>query len=189
VAGLVDHIEFVEPLRQIGGLAHIVDCLADIPLRRHSDEVGLHSPAGGAFRVVEAAGKRDALGRRQLFEDLGAVFGREILQQRDGVVGLQFAHALGDRTRRQFLEDFLAHRVVDFGERGEVEIDAEQFDQARPLLRRERLDQRPKIGLVQVADQLAQIRHIGRLDRRCNRRDEVGADGAIVVAQGGALVF
>ena len=61
-AVLVDHIELVEAFRQVDGLAHVVDGLADGPARRHRDELRLHAPAGGILRIVEAASQRDALG-------------------------------------------------------------------------------------------------------------------------------
>ncbi len=92
------------------------------------------------------------------------------------------------------LENFLAHRVVDFGQRGEVEIDAEQFDQARALLRLERFQQGAEVGFVQVADQRAQRAGVGRLDRLARRcSTKVVADGAVVVARHvrglGVIVF
>ena len=83
----------------------------------------------------------------------------------------------------QFVEDFLAHRVVDFGQRGEIEIDAEQFDQARALVGVERFQQRAEVGFVQVADQNAQRRHVDGLDGARSLGDKIGADGAIFVAQ------
>ena len=88
---------------------------------RHRDELGLHAPAGRIFRVVQAALQRDALGRRQLLEDLGLVVLRQVFEDVDRVVGIEVAHALGDGLGRQLLEDFLADRVVDLGQRREVE--------------------------------------------------------------------
>jgi hypothetical protein len=64
--------------------------------------------------------ERAALGRRQLLEDFGLLF-RAGLRDVGGVVGIEIADALGDRWRQLF-EDFLADRVVDLGERGEVEL-------------------------------------------------------------------
>ena len=120
------------------------------------DELVLHAPAGGVFRIVEAALERDALDRRQLLEDLGLIFLRQVFQDGDGVVGIELAHALGDGFRRQLFEDLLADGVVDLGQRGEVEIRAHQRDQARAQFRIERLDDGAGVGLVQLADQLAQ---------------------------------
>ena len=121
------------------------------------DELVLHPPAGGVLRVVEAALERDALDRRQLFEDFGLLLFRQVLQDGDGVVGIELAHAFGDGLGRQLFEDFLADGVVDLGQRREVEVGAHQLDQARAQFRIERLDQRADVGLMQVADELAQV--------------------------------
>ena len=126
----IDRVDLVEPVRQIRRVAHVVDRLADGPVRRHRDELGLHPPAGGVFRIEQAALERVALGRRQLFQDLFLVLLVEAFEQFDGVVGFQFANAFRDRLRLEFLEDFLADGIVDLVERREVEIGAGQFDQA-----------------------------------------------------------
>ena len=105
--------------------------------------------------VVETAHQRAALGLRQLLEDFGLLGLRQIFKDRDRVVGFQFAYALCNGLGRQLLKDFVTHHVVDFGERGEVEIDAQQLDKSRPLFWRKRLDQGSHVGLVQVADQRA----------------------------------
>ena len=87
---------------------------------------------------------------------------------------------------RQLFEDFLADRVVDLGERGEVELAAQQFDEARPQVGIERLDQVAGVGLVQFADQRLQGRGVAALDRLAHAVEEFGADRAVVVAEGGS---
>jgi hypothetical protein len=158
-------------------------------MRRHGDELGLHAPAGGVLGVIETAGKRDPLRRRQLVEDLGAIFLRHILEDRDRVVGFDVAHAFRHRLRRQLFENFVAHRIVHLGERGEVEVDAEQFDQARAAGRLQRFQQGAEIGFVQVADQAAQRGNVGGIDRLRDLYDEIGADRAIIIAQRRRAVF
>ena len=135
------------------------------------------------FRIIEAAPERAALRGRQLLEDLGLLVLRQVFEDRHRVVGFELAHAFGDRARRQLVEDFLAHRVVDFGQRGEVEIDAEQFDQAGAQLRRQRLDQCAHVGFVQAADLRAQRADVARLDAARHAFDEGLADGAVFVAR------
>ena len=95
----------------------------DGPERRDRDELGLHPPAGGVFRIVEAARERDPVGRRQLVEDLVLLLLRQVLR------GSRRRRRNRGRARprrrarwRQLLEDLLADRVVDLGQRGEVEI-------------------------------------------------------------------
>ena len=155
VPALVHHVDLIELVRQFRRFAHVVDGLADIPMRRNSDKFRLHTPAGRILRIFETASDRNAFGRRDLIENLGAFFCRQVLEDRYSVVGFDLAYPLRDRLRGQFIENFLAHHVVDFGKRGEIEIDAEQFNQARPLLGIERLDQRTHVGFMQAADQRA----------------------------------
>ncbi len=52
--------------------------------------------------------------------------------------------------------------IVHFGERGEIEIDAEQLDQARALFGLQCLDDGAEVGFVQAADQPAQRLGVGR---------------------------
>ena len=181
--GRIDDEDLVEAVGQIGRLAHVVDGLADGPERRHRDELGLHPPAGGVFRIVQAALERGALGRRQLLEDVGLLVLRQVLQDVDGVVGIELADALGDGLGRQLLEDLLAHRVVDLGERGEVERAAHQLDQARAQLRIERLEEIADVGLVQFADQLGQRSGVAGVDRGDHPLDEVPPQRAVVIAK------
>ncbi len=116
-----------------------------------------------------------------MFENFGAFGLRQILQDRHGIVGFHLADALGDGLRRQLFEDFLAHRVVDLGQCGKIEVDAEQFNQTRALFGLERLQHRTKIGFMQIANQGAQRRDIGRIDGAVNLCDEFGVDRALVV--------
>ena len=80
----------------------------------------------------------------------------EAFEQFDGVVGFQFANALRDRLRFEFLEDFLADGIVDLVQRREVEIGAGQFDQRDAVVGFEGPDQIAEIGLVQFRHHLAQ---------------------------------
>ena len=130
----------------------------------------------------QAALERVALRRRQLFEDFLLVLLVEALEQFDGVVGFQFAHALGDRLGFEFLEDFLADGIVDLVQRREVEIGARQFHQADAVVGLERRDQIAEIGLVQFRDHGAQERRIGGMDRARDFLDEFVANFAIFVA-------
>ena len=127
---------------------------------------------------------RAPLGRRHLLEDFGLLLLRQVLEDVGGVVGIEIAHALGDGLGRHLFEDFLADRVVDLGERGEVELAAQQFDEARAQVGIERLDQVAGVGLVQLADQRLQGRGVAALDRVAHPVEEFGADRAVVVAEG-----
>ena len=177
----IDGVDFVKPVGQIGRVAHVVDRLANGPVRRHRDEFRLHPPAGGIFRIQQAALQRLALGRRQLFEDLFLVLFVEALEQFDGVVGFQFANALRDRLRLEFLEDFLADGVVDLVQRREVEIGAGQLDELDPVLGFEAADQIAEIGLVKFRHDLTQQRPIGGMDGARNFFDKFVAELSLFI--------
>ena len=118
-----------------------------------------------------------------MLEDLGLLVFRQVLEDRHRVVGFDLAHAFRHFLRRQVLEDFLAHRVIHLGERGEIEVDAEQFDETRAALGFERLQHGTEIGLMQVADQAAQGRNVGGVDRTGNLTHESNPDRAVLGAQ------
>ena len=94
--GRIDDEDLAEPVGQVLVLAHVVDGLADRPERRHGDELRLHAPAGGFFRIVERPPQPDPLGERQLRQDLVLVLLVEVFQDVDRVVGIEFL----DRLRR-----------------------------------------------------------------------------------------
>ena len=107
----------------------------------------------------------------------------QVLEDRHRVVGVDVAHALGDGLRRQFVEDLPAHRVVDLGERGVIEVDAEQLDQARAALGFERFQDGAEIGFVQAADQAAQRFDVGGRDGTGDLAHEGDADRTVLGAQ------
>ena len=177
----IDGVDFIEPVRQIGRLTHVVDRLAHGPIRRHRDELGLHPPAGGIFRIFEGALDDVAFGRRQLFENLFAVLLVQQLQDLDGVVRFELPDALGDLFRLELFEDLLADGLVDLVQRREVEIRAGQFDQVDAVVRLQRRDQVAEIGLMQFRDNAAQERGIGRLDGARDRLDKFRPDLPFIV--------
>ena len=120
---------------------------------------------------------------RQLLQDFRLVFLGQVFEDCDRVVGLELADALGHGLRRQFLKDLFPHRVVDLGERGKVEVDSEQLDEARPLFRFQRFDQRPHVGFVHTPDKLPQTGYIACFNPAADVLDESLADRAVLVAR------
>ena len=168
----IDRVDLVKAAGQIGGVAHVVDGLANGPVRRHRDELRLHAPACGVLRIKQAALQRIALGGRQLFEDLFLVLLVEAFEQFDGVVGFQFAHTLRDRLRLQLLENFLADGIVDLVECREVEIGAGQFDELDAVFGFKGADQITEIGFVKLRHHFAQQRPVSRGDGARNFLDK-----------------
>ena len=185
--GAVDRVDFVEPVRQVRRVAHVVDRLPYRPIRRHGDEIGLHPPAGGILRVFEAPFERIALRRRQLVQDLFLVFLIERLEQFDGIIGVQLAHAFRDGLRLKLFEDLLADGIVDFVERRKMEIGAGQFHQPDAIVGVQRRDQIAEIGLMEFGYHGAQKRRVVSFDCTRHLIDEFAADLAVLPAHRDAV--
>ena len=123
---------------------------ADRPERRHRHEFRLHEAAGGVFRVVERAVERCAVLGGHLGEDDLLIRTLQILDQVDGVVGVELADCRGDRVRRQRRHEFVAHLLVELGQRLDIETSAERRDQLNSLGRLQRFDEIGEIGGMQV---------------------------------------
>jgi hypothetical protein len=78
-----------------------------------------------------------------LSRNLGLLVPVEVLQDVDRIVGVELAHALGDGLGFELVEDLFADRVVDLGQRREIEVAAHELDEARAVLRVERLESAP----------------------------------------------
>ena len=178
--GRVDDEDLAEAVGQVLVIAHVVDGLADRPEWRHRHELGLHAPAGGLFRIVERAPQPDALGERQLRQDLVLVLLVEVFQDVDGVVGIELLDGLGDLLVGQIVDDVEADRLVDLGQRGKVEVLAEQFDQRAALLGHQRLEQVAQFRLVQATDVLLERQRIAIGDGRADMRQERGKDDTVL---------
>ena len=111
------------------------------------------------------------------------VFLGEVFQDVDRIVGVDVANALGNGLWSQLFQDFFAHRIVDFGQRGEVEILAQQRDQLGAVLGIEGLDQIAGIGFVQFTDERAQQASVASSDRVRNDLDKFRTDGPVSVAE------
>ena len=180
----IDRVDFIEAFRQIGRLAHEIDGLADRALRRHGDEFGLHAPAGGAFGIEQAPLERDAIGGRQLLEDLGLLVLRQIFENVDGVVGIELARHLPRPSPRAIPRESprapcrrlrsaprsrnpRPSSSMNFGRKSgsSASIRSPVSDSCRSR------GERPQHGGAAA------------LDRACDPRDEILADRAVRIAQ------
>ncbi len=162
-------------------VAQKIDHLPGGPERRRRHQRRLHQAAGGILRIFETALERDALDSRHRLEDFALFLPVEILEQHERVVGLEFRHAIGDRPGRQFLENLITNIGIDFGERGEVEVAAHEFDQLRARIAGQILDKGRKIGLVQIARQTPHLVRVFGRNRIGDIGDEFRPDHAVFV--------
>ena len=78
-------------------LAHVVDRLANRPERRHRDELGLHAAAGRFLGIFERPAQQDAVVERQAVENLFLIRLLHVLENVDGIVGIEVLNGLGNR--------------------------------------------------------------------------------------------
>ena len=121
----------------------------------------------------------DSSGIAQRFLDRGAVVGLhplehrlllvavEVLDQRDGVVGLELAGDVRDLLRLHLVEQVLADIIVHFGEHVGADDPGERLDQPLALVARGELDQ---VGDVGRMERLRPARARSRRRRRRPRR-------------------
>ena len=174
----VDDVDLVKGLRRVLHFAEIIDRAADRPERRHRDEIRLHQTARRVLGEIEAARQGRPFRQRQTFENGLAVFVLEVFENVDRVVGIEFAQAVDDGVDRQRFEQREPDRLVDFGQRREVEGRTEQFDEAGTKLRVQRLQEFAEIGFVEVADQRPEAFGIAYADRLADRLDQGSRDRA-----------
>ncbi len=148
----------------------------------------LHPAAGRIIGIVETLLDRDSLERRQLLENLVPVLLGEILDDVDGIVRIEVADAFRNRLVRQFVENLLADRIVDLGQRREVEVDAHQRDELRTVLGLQMLDQRADVGFMEIGAERTHALRILALHRLRDPFDEGEIDLALRVAERQACV-
>ena len=141
------------------------------------------------FGIVERPAQPDPFGERQLRQDLVLVLLVEILQNVDGVVGIELLHRLRDLLVGQIVDDVEADRLVDLGQRGKIEILAEQLDQRAALLGQQRFEQVAEFGLVQAADILLEGQRVAVGDRRADMGKERRTDDAVLAIDVGVGVL
>ena len=157
--------------------------MAGGPEGRGGDQRGLHQAARRILRVVQRAAQDDSFLRRQRVENLILLLGLQRLQNRDGVVAFEVAHALDEGFDRQFLENVLAGGLADLHQRGEVEVRAHQFDKARARFMAERFDQRAKVGFVQIPDERMDFRRVAERNSGLNLEHEVGVWSTAILVE------
>ena len=113
----------------------------------HRDQLALHQAAGGFLGVGQRFLDRGAIVGVQRAEDLALVLGLHVLDDRDGVVGIELGGDVGDLVRRERVDQVLADIIVHLGEHVAVEQVAERVRERR---------RGPRAGSA-------------RTDRRCRR--------------------
>ena len=176
-----DHEHFPEIGRQVLRRAQIIDDLADLPMFRHRAEVALHQPAGRFLRIAQRFLDRGAVVGLHRLEHRLLLVAVEVLDQRDGVVGLELAGDVRDLLRLHLVEQALADIIVHFREHVGADDPGERLDQAFALVARGELDQVGDVGRVERLDEPARGLVVAGVDRVENLVDEFRAQPVFLV--------
>ena len=149
-------------LFQVGGLAHEVDGLADVPERGHGHQLALHEAAGAVLGVGQALLDEGALTGGYGLQHL-LLFGLvQFLDDLDGVVAFQFGDGGRHVRDSQPLDDLVADRLVQLGQDFRVEAVADDIDQGVAFLGAQVLEQVGDVGVMQRRDQVLDPRAVAR---------------------------
>ena len=157
----VDNVDVGECLRQVLGLAHVVDHLPHGPERRHRHEVRLHETAGRFLGVLQVALEGRSLPGRHLREDLLLLRLIEVFQQISGVVRFQLGDCFCKNTFRQLVQKLVAHGAIEFGQNFRVET--HQPNERISVTRCIGLQQLDDVGQIGRPHVVRQARSLGRI--------------------------
>ena len=146
IAG-IDHEHVKERIRRVRlqRVVDVVEQLACGPERGRRHHAGLHEAPGRALRVIERTSQGDAVNRGQRVQHLALLVGGQVFKDGQRVVVLKIMHALDDGLGRQFVENVLADRIIDFGQSRKVEIAPHQLNEPRPQVVLKRLKHGAKV--------------------------------------------
>ena len=116
--------------------------------------------------IFEAPFDRRAFEGRQLGEDLRLIFLVEVLDDVNGLVGIELLERLGDLLRRHLLQHLVAHAFVELGQRRGIEVAPEHLDQRLALIGSQQLDQIGEVCFMQRQRQRAHRVGVAELERR-----------------------
>jgi hypothetical protein len=147
----------------------------------HRDHVAAHQAACGFLREGERFLDRGAVVRIERAEDGALIVLLHILDDRDGVVGIQLSGDMGDFVRLELVDQPFAHPVIHLGENFAVEQIGKRRRQHPPVVRIHQLEQIGDVGRVKRLHQLVRTLDVAGFDPRHHLADESGFQPVILV--------
>ena len=152
--GRVDHVNIVEHLGQgivvrFGGFAKKINGLAHRPEGRDRHHLALHQAARAVFGVGQSLLDQRAIADGNGVQNLLLIVFLQILDDLDGVIGLQFGDGGSRFLDTQFLDHVIENLVIQFGQNVGVEVLAQNFNQRPPVIRLQAFKKVGGVGRVQ----------------------------------------
>jgi hypothetical protein len=170
----IDHEDFPEIGGQVLVLAQIVEHVADGPMLGHRDQLALHQAAGGFLGIGKRFLDRGAIVGIERAEHFALVLRVHVLDDRDGVVGIEFGGDVRHLVRLERVDQILADPVVHLGEHVAVEQVGRSRAPARRGPRRGQLEQIGDVGGVERLDERARAFGVAGIDRVEHRATNSG---------------
>ncbi|MND95852.1 hypothetical protein D3C80_881160 [compost metagenome] len=185
----VDDIDVEEELGQVVALgAHVVDGVADVPELRRGHELALHQAAGGILGVAQRAFDGGALDLGHGGQHPLALVVLQVLDDRGGVVRIQFLQGLGQGGGGDALEHLLADAVVHLGQGFGQQVRRQPLDHDRAVLGGQEAHEIGDVSGVQVFQQAAQAHAVAVVGGVHHLFDE-GRRQGVILAEGGVIVL
>ena len=137
----IDHEDFPEIGGQLFFAPQIIEHVADGPMLGHRDQLALHQAAGGLFGIRERFLDRGAIVGVERAKHFALVLDIHILDDRYGVVGIEFGGDIRHLVGLERVDQRLAHPVVHFGEHVAIDQVADRRRQRRTQLGGSQLDE------------------------------------------------
>ena len=161
--------------------AKIIDHVADAPMFGHRDQLALHQAAGGFLRVGERFLDRGAIVGLHRAEHFALVVGVHVLDDRDGVVGIEFGGDVGDFVRFERVDQHFADVIVHLGEDVAVEQVGDRLGQRGAIVVGGEFEQVGDVGRVERLDQSTRRFVVAGLDRLEHGIDEFGLEPIVPI--------
>src|SRR5574338_260621 len=147
----------------------------------------LQVPTGGFLGIAQRLLDRGAVVGLHLLEDGLLVVAVEVLDQRDGVVGVELPGDVRDLLRLHLVDEAFADEIVHLREHVRADDPGERLDQPLALVVGGELDQVGDVGRVERLDELARGPVIAGLDRVEHAADELGPKPVLGIDDGARI--
>ena len=155
---------------------------------RHRAQVALHETAGGFLGIAQRLLDRGAVVGLHRAENRLLLVAVEVLDQRDGIVGIELPGDVRDLLRLELVEQPLADIFVHFREHVGADDPRQRLDQPLALVRSGKFDQVGDVGGVERLDEAASGLVVARLNRIEHLVDE-GRTKPILFVHGGSRIL
>ena len=177
----IDDKDFPKIGRQILIFAQIINHLAHRPMFGHGDQLPLHQAAGGFLWIGQRLFNGGAIIGRQRAENGALIILLHILNNGDGIVGIEFGGDIGHLFGGQTVDQGFADIIIQLSNNIGINQVRQRPDKIMPRIARRLFDEIGNIRRVQGRDQRARAAIIAHINGGENVSDEFALEVIIFV--------